>query len=281
MEFIKANELLPSKTIETKHINDSQFWKWIENVKPTLIAKCNTLSDYKEIRNMLNEYSVEKFKNTETSKDGQFLLFNSGKLNIDPTRPIPFSLDAITRSKNNKYLLFTFFNIMKDANPEDQKYIPSELKDKYIILRNKPNLGGNGFDDWYRNSTRNSRGEIINCIAPNKNPEASMSAWHQFLCVKSDEWDLFNAMTFGFGKKSSDMLNMLLELKLIALAWAKDKNIDESDLGCYFHVYPFNSVNSLHMHMVDKSIASRGAAWAINEPKNMDILSIIEYFMNG
>jgi hypothetical protein len=226
-----------------------------------LCSRCNTKDDYIKIRKALQIYNIENFKDTET-KNG-VLLFKNNKLNVNPSLSPP-------EAAKKGFIPFTFFSTMKFANPEDQALIP-QLREKYIILRNKPELGGIGPED-------------PNWKTAQFNENASMSAYHQFVGVKNMNWDLFNVLTFGLEPGSitpnskEAVILMLNELQTIGNAWAESKCIPREYLGLYFHVYPFNSVQSLHMHMVDKREQHEGVAMKINQHKNMPISEIMHYF---
>ena len=237
----------------------TSFGSAIKTHNPDLITTCNTFEDYKTLRNALEEHGVETFKQTETVMTvmGEKKLFSGDKLNINGwTNPVP----ATGR------LPFTFFTVMNRANGEDQQLIPEDLQDKYIILRNKPEFGGSP-------DTTDTEWETAKT-----NDTASMSKHHQFVGVKAMDWDKFNALTFGYGQggaiKSLEMLN---ELEEIATAWATARGIPPANLGCYFHIYPFNSVQSLHMHMVDTRADNKGAAWNVNKHKNMPLDEVRRY----
>ena len=231
----------------------TSFGSAIKTHNPNLTTRCNTLEDYATLRNALEQYGVEKFHQTETVMGGKNL-FSGDKLNINGS-PNP--------EPPTGRLPFTFFTVMKFANGEDQQLIPKQLQDKYIILRNKPEFGGSPGTDWDTAKT---------------NDTASMSQHHQFVGVKAMDWDKFNALTFGYGPGGVDeSLQMLDELEAIANTWATARGIPPPNLGCYFHIYPFNSVQSLHMHMVDTRRANLGAAWAKNTHKNMPLEMVRRY----
>ena len=234
----------------TRH---QSFGSAIKTHNTNLTTRCNTLEDYATLRNALEQYGVEKFHQTETVMGGKNL-FSGDKLNINGS-PNP--------EPPTGRLPFTFFTVMKFANGEDQQLIPKQLQDKYIILRNKPEFGGSPGTDW---------------------DTAKQMILHQchnitsFVGVKAMDWDKFNALTFGYGPGGVDeSLQMLDELEAIANTWATARGIPSHNLGCYFHIYPFNSVQSLHMHMVDTRPASLGAAWAKNTHKNMPLEMVRRY----
>lgn len=47
----------------------------------------------------------------------------------------------------------------------------------------------------------------------------------------------------------------------------------EGDLGLFFHCFPHNSVNSLHMHLIDMRI--RGPSWEVHAHKNLPAQSVL------
>ena len=238
-------------------VESTNFGSAIKTYMPNLRERCNTLEDYTTLRNALKEYGVERFHKTET-KDGK-KLFSGDYLNIKGS-PSP--------EPENGRIPFTFFSVMKGANEEDQKLIPIQLRDKYIILRNIPELGGSPGTD-FSNAPKIDK----------KLEDAAMSQHHQFVGVKAMDWDKFNALTFGYGKGGVDeALLMLDELEEIANIWAVARDIPPQYLGCYFHIYPFNSVQSLHMHMVDTRHNSRNdPSWDKQTPKNMPLEMVRRY----
>jgi hypothetical protein len=233
------------------------FGETIKTEQPKLNTRCNTLKDYTTLRNSLQEYGLDNFKKNETVMGGKYL-FSGNTLNIH---------GSPDTERVGGRLPFTFFTVMDNANATDQQLIPVNIRRKYIILRNKPELGGTGYNNKWKMNAK-------------KNPDASMSAHHQFVGVKAMDWDKFNALTFGMGECGSNkkVLKMLDELQEIANNWAKKRRIPKKYLGCYFHIYPFNSVQSLHMHMVDIRKEHRGVAWSINKHKNMPLEILKQYF---
>jgi len=145
--------------------------------------------------------------------------------------------------------------------------IPGYLKEKYLIMRNKPEFGGIGPDDE-------------NWVEAKNNENASMSAYHQFVVIKDTSWSKFNALTFGYGDNEDNhtVLKMLYEIQLIADSWAYSNKIPKKNLGVYFHVYPLNSVQSLHVHLVDIREENLGKAFMKNIYKNMPLESLRLYF---
>lgn len=90
------------------------------------------------------------------------------------------------------------------------------------------------------------------------------------------EW--FNVLTFGLGNHGElnteslkDARETLLQMKEVPEVFVEKYN-EESDekwrsLGLYFHVAPYNSVQSLHMHMLDMS--RLGKSFEFHNHKNL------------
>ena len=95
--------------------------------------------------------------------------------------------------------------------------------------------------------------------------KASMSARHRFLTTKDLRWTFFNALTLGMSDKDGDpgdrpdpaslmeSIELLETLKAAALAYVMNMQGWSEKIGLFFHVFGHNSVNSLHLHVVDMS----------------------------
>lgn len=173
--------------------------------------------------------------------------------------------------------IFSFLKLMDSDNLPSQLSIPENLRDTFIILNNKKEYGGTGDNEIWETAKYNEN--------------ASMSAYHSFLCIKpkisennlidGSHWSLFNALTFGEDPKfqtSLDVLRMLNTFELIGKNWAKENGIQ--NLGLYFHIYPRNSINSLHLHMIDTSKSRTGVAFKKYKNVNIPLEEIKQYFLN-
>jgi len=101
---------------------------------------------------------------------------------------------------------------------------------------------------------------------------ASMSMHHKFL-VQTDylRWHRFNVLTMGMNKCQKDNDNDLHRLIVMSeqgIEFAKSEGWSPN-LGMYFHVYPDNSVKSLHLHLVD--LDHVGPAFDYQMHKNLSI----------
>ena len=86
-------------------------------------------------------------------------------------------------------------------------------------------------------------------------PEYEMSKRHQFLLIKSLRWSTFNVLTFGLDPDfdTTKCIKLLDEMEKIAIEYTR-KCGWSNNIGLYFHCYPFNSVQSLHMHILDLDV---------------------------
>merc|ERR1712054_277858 len=89
-----------------------------------------------------------------------------------------------------------------------------------------------------------------------------MSKHHRFLIRRDLHWQWFNALVFGALEAASDSEAASLEKAVketevmieAARTYAKNAITAQGwspNIGLYFHVYGHNSVNSLHLHIVD------------------------------
>lgn len=178
-------------------------------------GKCNTKDDYKSMRQKLKDYGIDKFKN-EMEKLG---IINTGKITseLKPFNP------------------FARIIAGKMENPCKDTIINS---DEFILFRNRPEND----EHWHDSS-------------PEWIGKASMSENHKFLSILDDNWSTFNVLTFvcdnNVDHKDYDNIIFLLnQMEYIAIDYTKKHNWSEN-IGLYFHCLPFNSIYTLHLHIVD------------------------------
>jgi hypothetical protein len=81
--------------------------------------------------------------------------------------------------------------------------------------------------------------------------KASMSETHKFIVPRDlSDWTNLSGLTLGIGgpeeaKKAIEMLECMKEYAI------KKVEINEENLGFYLHISPFNSINLLHLHVID------------------------------
>ncbi len=225
------------------------FKDHIEFNYPELLDNLNTIEEYRKIRTLIEEWGPECFFETETHEG--ISIFAEDHVNIKTEETI------------GNCLKFTFFDNIEPPDGDYQNVIPEHLRTKFAIAINQAQYGGTGPNESWKTAKTMEKG--------------SMSMFHQFLIVRDTEASLFNALTFGLND-NKEVYEMLCDMELIANLWAEKNGIPQEHLGCYFHVYPGNSIHSLHMHMVDTRAESIGKAWEVNSHKNLPLHDLQTYF---
>jgi hypothetical protein len=91
---------------------------------------------------------------------------------------------------------------------------------------------------------------------------------HVFITTKNMHWSMFNVTSIALQK---DGLSFLEELKIVAEKYTKARGWVNS--GYYFHCFPHNSVNSLHLHVIN--LDTVGFNYYENGYKNMPLDDVI------
>lgn len=150
------------------------------------------------------------------------------KFKAEMTESGAFTVDGLISSETNP---FARIIAGKVTNP------CSDVVDdkRFVLLSNRPE------SDEHWDSTD-----------PNWVGKASMSKMHKFLSPVDDRWSTFNVLTLGMNDSPSlpEAIAMLEEMKKTALSYAEQhsKNVE-----LFFHCYPFNSVQTLHLHLIDRN----------------------------
>lgn len=201
-------------------------------------AAINTQEHYASIREQLKSYGIDKFKE-EMIADEHF-----GENSMISSKKNPLAKIMAGEIKVGYSL-----SILADNGF-------SEYVDKYFIAKNTPINDEN----W---------------LNPEHAGKSSMSLHHEFLLIKDLKWDLFNALTFALSNDTSvqEVISMLEEMKKVATNYAK-KLFHTDNIGLFFHVYPSNSVQSLHLHILDMD--NLGPSFYALQHKNMPLDLIIE-----
>jgi hypothetical protein len=192
-------------------------------------VSCNTQSDFQRMRHLLREYGLDKFKQEMIDLG----IFHDGYIT---SNLIPFN---------------PFARIIANKMENPCKDIINN--ENYVILQNRPEN-----DDHWNDSDPIWLGK------------ASMSKNHKFLSPKINIWSCFNVLTLGIDD-SFDLeksIKMLDTMKILALNYTKQK-LWSSNIGLYFHCYPFNSVQTLHLHIVD--LDTIGPSFYALQHKNLSL----------
>ena len=88
---------------------------------------------------------------------------------------------------------------------------------------------------------------------------------HKFISPKILEWDTFNILTL-----SEKDIPMLLNMKELATSYVQVMEYDNFSFA--FHCYPFNTVHTLHLHIVDLDSEPSFA----NKTNNLSIDDVLE-----
>lgn len=154
---------------------------------------------------------------------------------------------------------------MTQPGEEREQGALGEYKEKFMVCKNRP-----------------ENDEHWDSPSPEWVGKASMSRRHKFLILKDLHWQWFNPLVFGTvpqaqGGDTLDVAIAFLELmKAAALTYTANKGGWSQQVGLFFHVFGHNSVNSMHMHIVD--MAELGPTFWKLEYKNCpldDILRVL------
>lgn len=202
------------------------------------IRKINTIDDFKKYRNYINKREIY-YELKKQEYIKQGYIDNNYRL---------------TTNKNP----FNFFAkiVNGDIQQLDLKKENALLKNtKFMIVANKEENDKNYNDSNFKD-------------------KASMSEYHKFLTIKDLNWQYFNVATF---EATKDNINLLCKMKEEAINYTK-RNFWSNNIGLYFHPYGFNSVNSLHLHIID--LNHIGPAFKYHNYKNLNIDYVISVLTN-
>ncbi len=191
---------------------------------------CNTAEQYAALRALLRQHGIEKFQ-CELQADGWLdaerrISDGTARPNVFAqmvrgTRPIPYG----------------------DVLREHDMHAEAE---QFLVTRNLPALN----EHW-----QDASAEWLH--------RASMSRWHEFLLPRSsDRWCDFNVLTLGMDGDLAHAHQLLDQMQSTACEYAARARQRATGtavqpprtahaLWLGFHCYPLNSVQWLHMHMLD------------------------------
>lgn len=131
---------------------------------------------------------------------------------------------------------------MHQAGQEAEQEFLGTYRDRFIVCSNRPE------NDVHWDS------EDAEWVG-----KASMSRRHKFLIMKDLHWQWFNALVFGMvpanqgGVGTRAALAVVELMKAAALTYTSNRGDWSSQVGLFFHIFGHNSVNALHLHIVDMS----------------------------
>lgn len=140
-------------------------------------------------------------------------------------------------------------------NHVDQTIIES-YADEWMVCHNKPENDEkwNHFDD-----------KSVSMCGPDE-----YGPGHVFITTKDLNWKNFNVTTLVLYKK----VDFLLKLKEVATEYVKQRGWTKA--GFYFHCFPHNSVQSLHLHVVNEDEKYIGHMFKECKYKNLPLDVAIE-----
>mmetsp|Transcript_12789 Transcript_12789/g.22637 ORF Transcript_12789/g.22637 Transcript_12789/m.22637 type:complete len:722 (-) Transcript_12789:17-2182(-) len=144
---------------------------------------------------------------------------------------------------------------MKQPGMEAEQAYLGDFQDFFVIACNRP-----------------ENDEHWDSEDPEWVSKASMSKRHRFLIMKDMHWQWFNALGFGLVPQSrggvglGPAITMVEKMKEAALTYTSKAPGWSGHTGLFFHVFGHNTVNSMHLHIID--LDSVGPAFWHFEFKN-------------
>lgn len=299
-----ATEAVKSITVdESEPVMISDIMKQLNQLKAEIKEElpdkknCNTADEFLQLhKRVIGKYGLVDFRDSFTyAPDAKYqtifvqvgdkysispgiaekiLLNISGK--IDEVDKIPFNIFAkIADDYNNTGKS----NVAPYGDYISERFPDSTWRDKFFLARNLA-INDQNWDN------------------PNKKSSASMSRYHRFLILRDLNWQTFNVLTMT--RKHvlllEEMANCARHVAVHEINAMETKNIDAEnqnidaenrkeynyikhrDIGIYFHCWPHNSVNALHLHIVDKRYL--GPAFHYHAWKNLPLDEVITAIKN-
>ncbi|CAE8735128.1 unnamed protein product [Polarella glacialis] len=202
------------------------------SIKEEIVGRMPVIKDassYRAVRRML----MEELGGTEHLREE---LCRYGFLNTENERLTtgfkPFNVFARVASGE-----------MKQPGMEEEQVHLGDFVEDFMVCSNRPEN-----DDHWDSDDKEWVGK------------ASMSKRHKFLTVKDLHWQWFNAVSFGIvpdkynGAPLEKALAKVELMKAAALLYTANAGGWSDKVGLFFHVFGHNSVNSLHLHIVDLEV---------------------------
>ena len=116
--------------------------------------------------------------------------------------------------------------------------------------------------------------------APEQIGKVSMGERHRFLTTRNLSWEWFNVLAFGLEGDATSLREAIATLEAMqaaARAFAKGTpkwSESPERLGMFFHCFPNNSVQGLHMHLVD--LGATGPTFDHFSYKNLPATAVLK-----
>jgi len=227
---------------------------------------CNTAAEFAQLRRELRQYGLENlkaelvaagwFERDEAAAASSAESAAAGKLRI-ATGVKPFNPFARIVSGQ---LAVPYGNHLQRLGMQAEDT-------KFFVAQNRPE-----FDEHWASAE------------PEWIGKASMAQRHQFLLLRSLHWGTFNAATFGLDYEDGadpvaqiaslrEALTLVDESERVAREYARRADWG-SNIGLYVHVYPLNSVQAFHLHVLDDD--TRGPTFDKLNHKNLPLQAVRE-----
>merc|ERR1740129_751117 len=154
--------------------------------------------------------------------------------------------------------------VMQQPDMDKEQEHLGDFKDQFCICKNRPEN-----DEHWDSDDAAWVGK------------ASMSRRHRFLATKDLHWQWFNALSFGMvptGEEGEIDIKAAVEhvelMKAAALTYAGAAEGWSDKVGLCLHVFGHNSVNALHVHIVD--MTELGPSFWSLERKNCPLDAVLK-----
>jgi hypothetical protein len=232
---------------------------------------CNTAAEFAQLRRELRQYGLENLK-AELVAAGWFERDEAAEASAASSAAESAAAAGKLRIATGLKPFNPFARIVSGqlAVPYGnhlQRLGMQAEDEKFFVAQNRPE-----FDEHWHSAEPEWLGK------------ASMAQRHQFLLLRSLHWGTFNAATFGLDyEDGADTVAQIASLRA-ALAL-----VDESErvareyacradwgpkVGLYVHVYPLNSVQAFHLHVLDDD--ARGPTFDKLNHKNLPLGAVRE-----
>lgn len=202
------------------------------------------------VENSIPEYSIEYMKSkfpivNDDKTFGEYIRFaqENGHLRqihkylldkgfiVNDTNCLSKKYKTELTTGTQPFNVFARYASYEMKNPVDQTIIQDYMKN-WMVCHNKPE------NDMNWNDVNN---KTVSMCGPDKHGPG-----HVFITTKDLHWMNFNIATIVLSKK----VEFLKKLKEVAEEYVKQRKWTKA--GFYFHCFPHNSVNSLHLHIVNE-----------------------------
>jgi len=223
------------------------------SLKAEIIGRIPVLKDassFREARRLL----VEELGGAGTLREE---LIRAGFVNEDTNQ---------LTTGNNPFNIFAkcAAGALQQPNMAAEQLLLGKFKDEFMICSNRP-----------------ENDEHWDSEDPEWVGKASMSRCHRFLTSKDLHFQWFNALLFGLveqdewgGVSKVTALAQIEKMKAAALKYATAVEGWSDKVGIFFHVFGHNTVNSLHLHILD--MKALGPTFWKYEYKNLSIDAVIK-----